>query len=82
MSIGFSKKLRGGIFECHLVAICDKFLTSCHLGAKWCGWFSTRPKAHFEHLISSGLFDPLVSVVQFRPLVLEESFQRLSRSRL
>ena len=46
-----------------------KFVTSRHLGTKWCGWFSTRPKALFEPLISSGHFDPLVSVVQFRPLI-------------
>ena len=50
-----------------------KFIASCHLGTKWCGWFSTRPKAHFEPLISSGHFDPLVSVVQFRPLIFHRS---------
>lgn len=73
MSIGFSKKLRGGIFECHLVATCDKVYCSCHLGTKWCGWFSTRPKARFEPLILSGHFDPLVSVVQFSPLIFRGS---------
>ena len=46
-----------------------KFVTSRHLGTKWCGWFSTRPKALFEPLIPSGHFDPLLSVVQFRPLI-------------
>ena len=50
-----------------------KFVTSRHLGTKWCGWFSTRPKALFEPLISSGHFDPLVSVVQFRPLIFHKS---------
>ena len=50
-----------------------KFATSRHLGTKWCGWFSTRPKALFEPLVSSGHFDPLVSVVQFRPLIFHKS---------
>ena len=50
-----------------------KFVTSRHLGTKWCGWFSTRPKAHFEPLISKCHFAPLVSVVQFRPLIFHRS---------
>ena len=48
-----------------------KFVTSRHLGTKWCGWFSTRPKALFDPLI--GHFDPLISVVQFRPLIFHKS---------
>lgn len=37
-----------------------KFVTSRHLGTKWCGWFSTTPKAHFKPLISKCHFDPLL----------------------
>ena len=50
-----------------------KFVASRHLGTKWCGWFSTTPKALFEPLISSGHFAPLISVVQFRPLIFRGS---------
>ena len=50
-----------------------KVVTSRHLGTKWCGWFSTRPKALFEPLISKRHFDPLVSVVQFIPLIFRRS---------
>ena len=77
MSIGFSKKLRGGIFECHLVATCDKV---CNLVPSWheVVWLvfnqtGFRSLGYFDQLIPSGHFDPLVSVVQFRPLIFHKS---------
>lgn len=45
-----------------------KYVTLCHLGTKWCGWFSTRPT--INHLDVLTLW---FSVVQFRPLIFHKS---------
>ncbi len=41
-----------------------KYVTSRHLGTKWCGCFSTGPKALFEPLISKCHFAPLLFKAQ------------------
>ena len=56
MSIGFSKNYEVAFLSATSSQPAIKFVTSRHLGTKWCGWFSTRPKALFEPLISSGHF--------------------------